>query len=94
MTLDLVKVSLNNLFAEGQAYVALSRARSLDGLQIIGQANGSSVKTSEVVRRFYAAIQRGEKYSDDAWQQWTACNGSDREDVRLAAASESCSRHQ
>ena len=34
MTLDYVKVSLRNIFAPGQAYVALSRARSLDGLQV------------------------------------------------------------
>ena len=34
MTLDYVKVSLGNIFAPGQAYVALSRARSLEGLQV------------------------------------------------------------
>lgn len=34
MTLDYVKVSLRNIFAPGQAYVALSRARSLEGLQV------------------------------------------------------------
>ena len=36
MTVDLAKVSLANMFAEGQAYVALSRARSIPGLQITG----------------------------------------------------------
>ena len=34
MTLDYVKVSLGNIFAPGQAYVALSRARSLEGLEV------------------------------------------------------------
>lgn len=36
MTVDLAKVSLANMFAEGQAYVALSRARCIPGLQITG----------------------------------------------------------
>lgn len=35
LTLDLVRVSLRNMFAEGQAYVALSRARSMEGLQVL-----------------------------------------------------------
>ena len=34
MSLDWVKVSLANMFAEGQAYVALSRARTKAGLEI------------------------------------------------------------
>lgn len=35
VTLDYVKVSLSNIFAMGQCYVALSRASSLAGLQVI-----------------------------------------------------------
>lgn len=34
MSLDKLTVELKNVFAHGQAYVALSRARSLDGLQV------------------------------------------------------------
>jgi hypothetical protein len=44
MTLDYVIVNLKYIFAEGQVYVALSRARSMDGLQIIGNASRSIVK--------------------------------------------------
>lgn len=33
--MDHLRVSLANIWAEGQAYVALSRARSLEGLEII-----------------------------------------------------------
>ena len=40
MTLDYAVVSLRNVFAEGQAYVALSRARDLAGLQIAGVSRG------------------------------------------------------
>ena len=45
MTLDYVKVSLANIFAIGQAYVALSRATSLDGLQVTDW-NDTCVKVS------------------------------------------------
>ena len=45
MTLDYVKVSLANIFAPGQAYVALSRARSMEGLQV-SNVDFSCVKAS------------------------------------------------
>ena len=45
LTLDLAKVSLRGVFAEGQAYVALSRVRSLEGLQIL-DSSPNCVKVS------------------------------------------------
>jgi ATP-dependent DNA helicase PIF1 len=40
MTLNRVIVNLSRAFAEGQVYVALSRATSLEGLKIDGDAEG------------------------------------------------------
>lgn len=38
LTMDQVVVNVSNVFEEGQVYVALSRAKSLDGLKIIGDS--------------------------------------------------------
>ncbi|KAK9836342.1 hypothetical protein WJX81_007050 [Elliptochloris bilobata] len=76
LTLDLARVSLRGMFAEGQAYVALSRARSMEGLQVLDHAPGC-VKTSAVVKRFYAALAAGEEYADDAWAEFMAAHHSD-----------------
>jgi len=68
MSLDYVRVSLDRIFADGQAYVALSRARSLDGLELMGSPAATAVRASAIVRRFYECIARGELYRDDAWK--------------------------
>ena len=52
MTLDCVEISLARVFESGQAYVALSRARSLEGLRVL-DFNPNVVKANQDVLLFY-----------------------------------------
>jgi ATP-dependent DNA helicase PIF1 len=67
-TLDCVRVDLAGTFCEGQAYVALSRARTLEGLEI-RNFTPQCIKTSAMVRGFYDAVARGDEreYVEDLW---------------------------
>ncbi|KAG2446559.1 hypothetical protein HYH02_008546 [Chlamydomonas schloesseri] len=74
MSLDRVQVSLSNIFATGQAYVALSRARSLEGLELL-DCNDDCVKVDPAVVSFYRALQEGrpqahEEEQDAAWRHF------------------------
>lgn len=51
-SLDLAIVNLQYCFAPGQAYVALSRVRSLEGLEV-RNFNPSCVKVDPMVKHFY-----------------------------------------
>jgi ATP-dependent DNA helicase PIF1 len=57
MSLDRVEVSLSRAFEVGQAYVALSRARSLEGLRIAGAVGRDAIRAHPAVRAFYAAMR-------------------------------------
>ena len=57
-TLDKVTVDLRGCFAHGQAYVALSRARSGRGLQIKHWSRGA-VRTHPLAKRFHESLTRG-----------------------------------
>lgn len=52
LTLDYIDIDLSNCFAPGQAYVALSRAKTLEGLTLRGW-NKSAIKTDKRVLEFY-----------------------------------------
>ncbi|KAF3079791.1 hypothetical protein TWF102_012001 [Orbilia oligospora] len=58
-TLDRVKVDLNKVFEKGQAYVALSRATTQEGLQVLG-FNANKVMAHEKVRVFYRSLTSAE----------------------------------
>lgn len=58
-TLERVKVDLGKVFEKGQAYVALSRATSMNGLQVM-RFDPSKVLAHDKVRTFYASLSRAE----------------------------------
>lgn len=51
-TYERVNVSAENIFAEGQLYVALSRCKTLEGMHITGKLLDSKVIASEAVKHF------------------------------------------
>jgi hypothetical protein len=55
MSLDLLVVSLEKVFEYGQAYVALSRARTLNGLSLAERFGPGCVRAHPDVVRFYEA---------------------------------------
>eukprot|EP00026_Physarum_polycephalum_P005071 Phypoly_transcript_05097.p1 GENE.Phypoly_transcript_05097~~Phypoly_transcript_05097.p1 ORF type:complete len:638 (+),score=81.36 Phypoly_transcript_05097:52-1965(+) len=55
LTLDKVEITFQGIFENGQAYVALSRARTLEGLKLIG-FNPNCIKTDKKVLRFYETM--------------------------------------
>lgn len=66
-TLERVKVDLGKVFERGQAYVALSRATSMAGLQVL-RFDPAKVQAHERVRAFYASLTRleiGEGEADE-----------------------------
>ncbi|XP_053449181.1 ATP-dependent DNA helicase PIF1 isoform X2 [Nycticebus coucang] len=58
MSLDCVEISLGRVFASGQAYVALSRARSLQGLRVL-DFDPMVVRCDPCVLHYYATLRRG-----------------------------------
>jgi len=55
LTLDRIEVACAGIFAFGQAYVALSRARTLEGLKLIG-FHPKCVMSDPKVQKFYDTI--------------------------------------
>lgn len=54
MTLDKAVIDVSNAFATGQAYVAISRVRSLDGVYLQGKLTSKFLKIDPRVQDFYA----------------------------------------
>ena len=58
MTLSQVSLNLSNTFEYGQGYVALSRVKSLNGLEIVGQVTKKIFAAHPKVLQFYDRIKK------------------------------------
>ena len=69
MSIDKLKVSVEDAFAEGQAYVALSRATSKQGLEIKSWKD-SCVKVNLAALKFDRTGQVDEDWTEEAERNW------------------------
>lgn len=73
MSLDEAYVDCSNFFAAGQAYVALSRLRSLSGLKMTG-FNQQAVRTSPVAKSFYDGTSQTTPDAPRGWWNYNSAN--------------------
>ena len=76
MTIDLLHVNLKNCFSVGQAYVACSRGRSLDSMEVENFSR-HEVRASEKVKRFYSEVHENEGLTMPVWSE--TIDGFDRD---------------
>ena len=54
MTLDAVKANVSGIFAPGHLYVALSRVRCSDAIQVVGFNRNKVIRLPQSVKEFYS----------------------------------------
>ncbi|XP_078528022.1 ATP-dependent DNA helicase PIF1-like [Lissotriton helveticus] len=79
MSLDCVEISLARVFESGQAYVALSRARSLEGLRVM-DFDPKAVRANPHVLQFYSRLRKERALTQTSIQQYM--EGGDKENNR------------
>jgi len=60
MSVDRAELHLSGVFEVGQAYVALSRVRTIEGLRLASPLLPGHIKVHEAVKKFYASIEERE----------------------------------
>ena len=65
MTLDCVEISLSKVFESGQSYVALSRAKNLEGLRVL-DFDRKCVRADPDVLKFYHKMKLKQKMMEGA----------------------------
>uniref|UniRef100_A0A1I7Z420 ATP-dependent DNA helicase PIF1 n=1 Tax=Steinernema glaseri TaxID=37863 RepID=A0A1I7Z420_9BILA len=73
LTLDAVEVCLDRVFADGQAYVALSRARSLSSLCVLGFEARNVIANEAVVAYYESLTEDGDEYDCDSVEDSVIC---------------------
>jgi len=64
LTFDSLQLDLENSFAAGQLYVALSRCRSLEGLKLLTKLKSANVIVDNRILEFYNAISVDDTFND------------------------------
>uniref|UniRef100_A0A8C8YGA3 ATP-dependent DNA helicase PIF1 n=1 Tax=Prolemur simus TaxID=1328070 RepID=A0A8C8YGA3_PROSS len=82
MSLDCVEISLGRVFASGQAYVALSRARSLQGLRVL-DFDPTVVRCDPRVLHFYATLRQDRGLSLESPNDEEAASDQENRDPNL-----------